>query len=55
MLLLIADGLSNREIAEHLAIAEQSAKNHVSNLMRKLDVHNRTAAAAIARESGLSG
>ncbi len=53
MLQLVADGLTNREIAEELSIAEQSAKNHVSNLLRKMNVPNRTAAAAMARRDGL--
>jgi DNA-binding NarL/FixJ family response regulator len=52
VLRLVADGLSNREIADELSIAEQSAKNHVSNLLRKLGVSNRTAAAAMARREG---
>jgi len=53
VLRLVADGLTNREIAEQLSIAEQSAKNHVSNLLRKMNVPNRTAAAAMARRDGL--
>ena len=53
VLQLVADGLTNREIAEELSIAEQSAKNHVSNLLRKMNVPNRTAAAAMARRDGL--
>jgi NarL family two-component system response regulator LiaR len=55
VLRLVADGLSNREIADELSIAEQSAKNHVSNLLRKMGVANRTAAAAIARRDGYTG
>jgi DNA-binding NarL/FixJ family response regulator len=53
VLTLVAEGLSNRKIADELSIAEQSAKNHVSNLLRKMNVPNRTAAAAMARRDGL--
>jgi DNA-binding NarL/FixJ family response regulator len=53
VLRLLADGLSNRGIAERLVIAEQSAKNHVSSLMQKLDATNRTHAVAVARQQGL--
>jgi DNA-binding NarL/FixJ family response regulator len=53
VLRLLADGLSNRQIADELAIAEQSAKNHVSSVLRKLAVPNRTAAAAMARREGM--
>ena len=49
----MADGLSNREISMKLGMAEQSAKNHVSSLLRKLHAPNRTAAAASARRIGL--
>ncbi len=53
VLTLMADGLSNREISMQLGMAEQSAKNHVSSLLRKLHAPNRTAAAASARRIGL--
>ena len=53
VLVLIADGLTNREIAEHLGMVEQSIKNHISNLLRKLRAPNRTAAVTAARQHGL--
>jgi DNA-binding NarL/FixJ family response regulator len=53
VLLHVADGSSNRQIADALVITEQAVKNHVGNVLRKLDAPNRTAAAAIARREGL--
>ena len=53
VLVLIADGLTNREIAQQLGMVEQSVKNHISSLLRKLHAPNRTAAAAAARRVGL--
>lgn len=49
----IARGASNREIAEHLYIAEGTVKNHVSSILSKLEVSDRTQAALKAREMGL--
>jgi DNA-binding NarL/FixJ family response regulator len=48
VLALLADGLSNREIAQALHIAEPTTKIHVSALMRVLNVRNRTEAAILA-------
>jgi two-component system, NarL family, response regulator DegU len=53
VLRLLADGLSNREIAAHLVIAEGTVKNHVSTILDKLHAANRTHAARVAREHGL--
>ena len=50
VLRLLADGLSNREIAQALHIAEPTAKIHLSSLMRVLSVRNRTEAAVLARD-----
>ncbi len=46
ILRLLALGLSNREMAEQLVIAESTLKRHLSNLYLKLDVHSRTQALA---------
>jgi DNA-binding NarL/FixJ family response regulator len=53
ILRLIAGGASNREIAETLFLAEGTVKNHVTNILGKLGVRDRTQAALKARESGL--
>jgi len=50
---LIARGASNREIADQLFIAEGTVKNHVTHILGKLDVRDRTQAALKARELGL--
>ena len=49
----LADGLSNREIAARLVLAEGTVKNHVSTILDKLHAANRTDAARLAREHGL--
>ena len=38
---LVAGGRSNRRIAEHLAISEQTVKNHIQSIFRKLSLSNR--------------
>jgi pimeloyl-ACP methyl ester carboxylesterase/DNA-binding CsgD family transcriptional regulator len=43
---LVADGLSNRQIARHLGIEERSAEGHVERIRRRLDVHSRAQIAA---------
>jgi len=48
VLLLIADGKSNKEIAEDLFISEKTVKNHVSNIFKKIHVIDRTQAAVYA-------
>ena len=53
VLALMANGGTNRQIAARLEISEQSVKNHISNLLRKLGARNRTEAAAVARRDGL--
>jgi LuxR family maltose regulon positive regulatory protein len=50
---LLADGLSNQEIASKLIVALGTAKTHTASLYRKLDVVSRTQAVARARELGL--
>ncbi|MBA3459332.1 MAG: response regulator transcription factor [Deltaproteobacteria bacterium] len=54
VLRLIARGASNKEIAAALFIAEGTVKNHVTSILTKLDVSDRTQAALRARELGIS-
>ncbi len=53
ILQLVATGASNREIAAQLYIAEGTVKNHVTNILGKLGVRDRTQAALKARDLGL--
>ncbi len=50
---LIAKGLSNKEIASHLFISENTVKTHISNLFQKLEVSDRTQAVTKAIRLGL--
>ena len=50
---LIATGASNKEIADQLFIAEGTVKNHVTHILGKLGVRDRTQAALKARDLGL--
>ena len=52
---LICAGYSNKEIADLLALAEGTVKNHVSNLLLKLDARDRTRAALKALQQGHLG
>lgn len=51
---LIADGRNNREIAERLVISEKTVKTHVSNILSKLHLDDRTQAAIYALRHGLT-
>jgi DNA-binding NarL/FixJ family response regulator len=53
VLALLAEGLTNRQIAERLVLSEHTVHRHVTNILRKLDVPSRTAAAARAVHAGL--
>jgi non-specific serine/threonine protein kinase len=51
---LLAEGMSDREIAESLSISERTAGNHVQHAMQKIGVDSRTAAAVFAVRHGLA-
>ena len=53
ILKLLATGESNREIGRRLFISEQTVKNHVASIFRKLQVNDRTKAALLAMRLGL--
>lgn len=53
VLALVAQGLSNKQIAKHLFVGETTVKTHLNHAFTKLDVDNRTAAVARARAAGL--
>jgi DNA-binding NarL/FixJ family response regulator len=50
---LLGSGASNKEIADRLNLAEGTIKNHVTNILTKLDVRDRTQAALRARQLGI--
>ena len=54
MLALVARGLSNQEIADQLVIGERTVRTHVSNILGKLHLANRTQAALYAQREGLA-
>jgi two-component system, NarL family, response regulator DegU len=53
ILRLVAKGLMNKQIASQLEISEQTIKNHVSSIMRKLGVNSRQEAVALSRKQGM--
>ena len=50
---LVAEGLPNKEIAQRLFIETQTVKNHIHNILDKLQLHNRLEAVQYARERNL--
>ena len=55
VLYLLAKGLSNQAVAERMGISLKTARNHVSNILGRLQVADRTEAVARARAAGLGG
>lgn len=55
VLRLVAQGLTNAEIARRLFLSEKTVRNHVSAIFGKLDVNDRAAAVTRARDAGLGG
>jgi len=53
VLVLIAEGRSNKDIVEHLVISERTARTHVSHLLTKMGLTSRTQAALLAVKEGL--
>jgi NarL family two-component system response regulator LiaR len=54
VLKLVARGLTNQEIADELVISEWTVRTHVSNILEKLHVANRTQATLYALREGLA-
>jgi DNA-binding NarL/FixJ family response regulator len=54
VLTLIATGMSNREIAEHLVISEGTVKSHINHLLAKIDARDRAQAVTFAYQHGLA-
>ena len=52
---LVAQGKTNREIAMDLTLSERTVKTHISNILSKLQLHDRTQAALYAARHGLGG
>lgn len=53
VLILIAEGLNNKDIAERLYISEKTVKNHVSNILKKLDLNDRVQAAIFVYKNNI--
>ena len=54
VLQLVAQGRTNREIADKLVVSENTVKNHLRNILAKLHLENRVQAAAYALREGIA-
>ena len=52
ILMHVADGMSNKEVARALDLQEKTVKHYMTNILKKLQVRNRVEAAILAREAG---
>ena len=55
ILALVANGLSNKEIAIRLDLQEKTVKHHMTRILSKLKVRNRTEAALVMRDAAVAG
>ena len=53
VLMLIAEGLNNKDIADKLFISEKTVKNHISNIFKKLEINDRVQAAIFAYRNNI--
>lgn len=53
VLVLVSEGMFNKEIADKLSISERTVKNHISSIFKKIDVADRTQAAVFAIRNNL--
>ena len=54
MVHLLSQGYSNQQIAEEMVLSEKTVKNHISHILRKLELKDRTQVAILAWKTGLA-